>query len=115
MSPHCSWFTKLEPLAIPIRVANNGIVYSKGVSLVVLELADKALRPMLLCRVLYVPALQNNHLSILHIVVNHCFCIEIEGKEMVFMQNSKHLFTAAIHHNMAWLNASTPLVPKAAL
>jgi hypothetical protein len=60
MSPHRSWFTRLEPLAIPIRVANDHIVYSEGVGSVVLELADKSLRPVLLSRVLYVPALQNN-------------------------------------------------------
>jgi hypothetical protein len=31
MSPRHSWFTKLEPLAIPIRVTNDHVVYSKGV------------------------------------------------------------------------------------
>jgi hypothetical protein len=85
MSPCHSWFTKLEPLTIPIRFANDHVVYSEGVGSVVLELADKSLRPMLLSRVLYVLALQNNCLSVLHHVANHRFCIEIEGKEMVFM------------------------------
>jgi hypothetical protein len=33
MSPRRSWFTKLEPLAIPIRVASDHVVYSKGVRL----------------------------------------------------------------------------------
>jgi hypothetical protein len=41
MSPRCSWFPKLDPLAIPIRVANNHVLYSEGVGSVVLELADK--------------------------------------------------------------------------
>jgi hypothetical protein len=101
MSPRRSWFTKLEPLAIPIRVANNHVVYSEGVGLVVLEPADESLCPVLLSRVLYVPALQNNLLSVLHLVANHRFRIEIEGKEMVFMQNGEHRFTAAICDNMA--------------
>jgi hypothetical protein len=70
---------------------------------------------VLLSRVLYVPVLQNNLLSILHLVANHRFCIEIEGKEMVFLQNSECRFTAAIRNNMAWLNASTPPVPEAVL
>jgi hypothetical protein len=82
MSPRCSWFTKLEPLAIPIRVANDHVVYSEGVGLVVLEPAGKFLHPVLLSHVLYVPALQNNLLSVLHLVVNHRFHIKIEGKEM---------------------------------
>jgi hypothetical protein len=115
MSPRCSWFTKLELLAIPIRVANDHAVYSKGVGLVVLELADKSLSPMLLSRVLYVPTLHNNPLSVLHLVANHRFCLEIEGKEMVFLQSGERCFTAAIRDNTAWLNASTPPAPKAAL
>jgi transposase InsO family protein len=115
MSPRHSWFTKLEPLSIPIRVANDHVVYSEGVGSVVLEPADKSLRPVLLSRVLYVPALQNNLLSVLHLVANHRFRIEIEGKEMVFMQNGKRRFTAAIRDNTAWLNASTPPAPEAAL
>jgi hypothetical protein len=115
MSPRRSWFTKLEPLAIPIRVANDHVVYSEGVGLVVLEPTDKSLRPVLLSRVLYVPALQNNLLSVLHLVANHRFRIEIKGKEMVFLQSGKRRFTAAIRDNTAWLNASTPPAPEAAL
>jgi transposase InsO family protein len=115
MSPHRSWFTKLEPLAIPIRIANDHVVYSEGVGSVVLEPADKSLCPVLLSHVLYVPASQNNLLSVLHLVANHRFRIEIEGKEMVFLQSGKHRFTAAIHNNTAWLNASTPPAPEAAL
>jgi transposase InsO family protein len=115
MSPRRSWFTKLKPLAIPIRVANDHVMYSEGVGSVVLEPADKSLRPVLLSRVLYVPALQNNLLSVLHLVANHRFRIETEGKEMVFLQNGKHRFTADICDNTAWLNASMPLAPEAAL
>jgi hypothetical protein len=115
MSPRRSWFTKLKPLAIPIRVANDQVVYSEGVGLVILEQADKSLRPVLLSRVLYVPALQNNLLSVLHLIANHRFRIEIEGKEMVFLQNGEHRFSAAIRDNTAWINASTPPAPEAAL
>jgi hypothetical protein len=115
MSPRRSWFTKLEPLAIPIRVTNDHVMYSKGVGAVVLEPADKSLRPVLLSRILYVPALQNNLLSVLHLVANHRFRIEIEGKEMVFLQSGERRFTAAIRDNTAWLNASTPPAPEAAL
>jgi transposase InsO family protein len=82
---------------------------------VVLELADKSLRPVLLSHVLYVPVLQNNLLSVLHLVANHCFRIEIKGEEMVFMQNGERRFTAAIRNNTAWLNTSMPPAPKAAL
>jgi hypothetical protein len=96
-------------------------VYSEGVGLVVLEPADKSLRPVLLSCILYVPALQNNLLSVLHLVANHRFRIEIEGKEMVFLQSGERRFTAAICFiaaicdNTAWLNALTPPAPEAAL
>jgi hypothetical protein len=100
MSPRRSWFTKLELCAIPIRVANH-VVYSEGMGSVVLEPADKSLRPVLLSRVLYVPALQNNLLSVLHLVANHRIRIEIGGKEMVFLQSGEHRFTAAIRDNKA--------------
>jgi hypothetical protein len=70
---------------------------------------------MLLSHVLYVPALQNNLLSILHPVVNHRFRIDIEGKKMVFLQNSEHRFTAAVCNNTVWSNTSMLPAPKAAL
>jgi hypothetical protein len=90
-------------------------MYSVGVSLVVLDLVDKLLHPVLLSRVLYVPALQNNLLSVLHLVTNHPFHIKIKGKGMVFLQSGEHCFTTTICDNTALLNASTPPAPKAAL
>jgi hypothetical protein len=97
------------------RLTTTSPCTARAVGSVVLEPADKSLHPVLLSRVLYVPALQNNLLSVLHLVANHRFCIEIKGKEMVFMQNSGHRFTAAIRNNTAWLNASTPPAPETAL
>jgi hypothetical protein len=52
---------------------------------------------------------------VLHLVAHHRYRNEIDGKEMVFLQNSEHRFTAAIRDNTAWLNASTPPAPEAAL
>jgi hypothetical protein len=90
-------------------------VYSKGVGLVLLERADKSLRLVCLSCVLYVPAPQNNLLSVLHLVANHRFDIKIEDKERVFIQNGECGFTAAIRDNTTWLNASMPLASEAAL
>jgi hypothetical protein len=45
MSPCRSWFTKLEPLAIPSRGMNDHVMYSKGVGSVVMEPADKSINP----------------------------------------------------------------------
>jgi hypothetical protein len=52
---------------------------------------------------------------VLHLVAHHCFCIEIEGKKMVFLQNGKHCFTTAICDHTAWLNVSMLPAPEAAL
>jgi hypothetical protein len=93
---------------------NDHVVYSKGVGSVVLELADKSLQTVLLSCVLYVPGL-NNLLSVLHLVADHHFCIEIDGKEMVFLQNGKHRFPTLFCDDTAWLNTSTPPAPKADL
>jgi hypothetical protein len=64
---------------------------------------------------MYVLSLLNNLLSALHLVTHHRYRIKIKGKEMVFLQNGEHRFTTAICENTAWLNASTPPTPGAAL
>jgi hypothetical protein len=53
MSPRRAWFTPLEPLAIPIRVANNQVVYSKGVGTVLVQPADPSMRPLLLSKLVH--------------------------------------------------------------
>jgi hypothetical protein len=115
MSTQRHWFKTLEPHIVPICIANNAIVYSKGIGSVVLEPLDKLLDPLLLSCVLYVPALQNNLLSILHLVSTHRLCVEIEGTEMLFLCNAKPMFTAMICENTAWLDMHMPCVPKSAL
>jgi hypothetical protein len=108
MSPRCSWFTKLGLLAIPIRVANDHVVYGEGVGLVLVEPADKSLHPVLLSRVLYVLSLQNNLLSVLHLVTHHCYRIEIHAQRRPPLHRRHSGYTA-------WLNTSAPPAPEAAL
>jgi hypothetical protein len=43
MSTQRHWFKTLEPHVIPIRVANDAIIYSKGIGSVILEPLDKSL------------------------------------------------------------------------
>jgi hypothetical protein len=115
MSTQHHWFKTLEPHVVPICIANNAIVYSKGIGSVVLEPLDKSLDPLLLSCVLYIPALQNNLLSILHLVSTHCFCVEIEGQEMLFLQDARPMFTVTIRKNTAWLDVHMLRAPKSAL
>jgi hypothetical protein len=115
MSTQCHWFKALKPHAVPIRIANNAIVYSKGIGSVILEPLDKSLNPLLLSCVLYVPALQNNLLSVLHLVSTHRFRVEIEGTKMLFLRDARLMFTATICKNTAWLDVHTLHAPESAL
>jgi hypothetical protein len=115
MTPHQQWFTDYKPHCIPIHVANNAVVYSKGIGAVVIEPSDWLLLPCKMTDMLYVPDLQNSLLSVLHLVSRHCFCIEIEGTSVSFSQQGSLRFTLSICSNTAYLNVSTPPVAEAAL
>jgi hypothetical protein len=96
MTPHQQWFTDYKPHCIPIRVANNAVVYSEGIGAVVIEPSDQSLQPCKMTDVLYVPDLQNSLLSVLHLVSRHCFRIESEGTAMLFSQQGSLRFTASM-------------------
>jgi hypothetical protein len=98
----------LKPHIVPIHVTNNTIVYSKGIGSIVMEPTNKLLGLLLLTSILYIPALQNNLLSVLHLVSNHCFHIEIKGTGMLFLRNGQLMFAATICKNTAWLDVRTP-------
>jgi hypothetical protein len=108
MSMQHHWFKMLKPHIVPICIANNTIVYSKGIGSIVMEPTDDLLGLLILTSILYIPALQNNLLLVLHLASNHCFCVEIEGTGMLFLHNGQPMFTATICNNMAWLDVPTP-------
>jgi hypothetical protein len=63
--PSSSLGAELLPLRIPIRLADNSIIYSSGVGSVVFKpvIGGKASQPVEFSRVLHVPLLQNNLLA----------------------------------------------------
>jgi hypothetical protein len=73
MSTQSCWFKTFKPHVVPICVANNAIVYSRGISLIVMEPLNGSPNPMCLSCVLYVPVPQSNLLAVLHLVTSHCF------------------------------------------
>jgi hypothetical protein len=115
MSTQRCWFKTFEPYVIPIRIANNAIVYSKGIGSIVMELLDESLNPVCLSRVLYVPALQNNLFAILHLVTSHRFRVVIEGTVMEFLRNGVRILTATIRDKTTWLDVRTANAPESAL
>jgi hypothetical protein len=64
---------------------------------------------------LHVPELQNNLLSVLHLVTHHEFKATIEGTCMEFSQHGALQFTASICENTAFMDVITPVVVEAAL
>jgi hypothetical protein len=115
MSTQRRWFKTFEPHVVPIRVANDAIVYSEGIGLIVMEPLDKSLDPVCLSCVLYVPALQNNLFAVLHLVTSHCFQVVIEGTVMEFLRNGVRILTATIRDKTAWLDVRTTNAPESAL
>jgi len=67
MTPHKHWIRNYKPLYIPIRLANNTIIYSAGVGNILFRpfIKGKETQSLLFTRVLHVPQLQNNLLSVL--------------------------------------------------
>ena len=99
MTPHRHWLRDYKPLSIPIRLANNDIIYSAGVGSLLFAPEFKGGvkgRRVLFSRVLHVPNLGSNLLSVLYLVRNHRFHIHIHHPCMEFEQDGTLWFTAPI-------------------
>nr|GAT43152.1 predicted protein [Mycena chlorophos] len=110
MTPHRRWFATYEPHRVPIRLADNKIVYSAGVGSVRFQpLVDGALEQMVeFERVLHVPDLRSNLLSVLYLTRQKRFIVTIARDLLTFRRDGKTLFTASINeHNTAYLDGYT--------
>ena len=54
MTSHCHWFRELKPHRVPIELAEDSLVYSKGIRKVVFCSKDSSLSPILFTNVLYI-------------------------------------------------------------
>jgi hypothetical protein len=115
MSTQCRWFKTFKLHVVPIRVANNAIVYSEGIGSIVMEPLNESLDPVCLSHVLYVPTLQNNLFAVLHLVTSHRFCVVIEGTVMEFLRDGVRILTATIRDKTTWLDVRTVNAPESAL
>ena len=98
MTPHLHWLHNYTPCRIPICLADNRVVYSAGVGSVVFqpEVEEKLLHPVEFSRVLHVPDLRNNLLSVLYLVLHSQFHIHIYHHCMDFLRDKRLLFCAPI-------------------
>lgn len=103
MTPHRHWLRDYKPLHIPIRLADNTIIFSAGIGRILFRpfINNTETQPLLFSRVLHVPQLQNNLLSLLYLTTQKGYNINIDDNHISFIQNSRLLFRASINSQPA--------------
>jgi hypothetical protein len=111
MTPHCHWLRNYTPKQIPIKLADNTIVYSAGVGSVVFHpnLEGKRGRAVELSNILHVPHFRNNLLAVLFHTLRSSFVVHINATHMsIAHSGGPPLFIAPINeHNAAFLDGVT--------
>jgi len=111
MTPHHHWLRNYTPKRVPIKLADHTIVYSAGVGTVVFQpvIEGRSARAVELTRVLHVPDLRNNLLSVLYLTRHSGFVVNINSSTMVFSRPpGPTLFVATINDsNAAFLDGTT--------
>src|SRR5215469_12690134 len=98
MIPHRHWFVTYSPYIVPIKLADGKIIKSAGVGSVRFKPHGKK-HTLEFQRVLHVPDLKSNLLSILFLTALKGFRVEIVNKAMLFYRNGDCLFTATVNSN----------------
>jgi hypothetical protein len=110
MTPHKSWLRNYIPYKVPIRLADNTVIYSEGMGSVLFQplINGQLIRNVEFTRVLHVPGLQSNLFSVLYLTRHKGFCVHIYSDTMKFEWDKTVWFNASINnHNVAYLNGST--------
>ena len=116
MTPHRHFFASYTPFRTPVRLADGNVIYSEGVGSVVFEPVIEGVeqRPIELTRVLHVPLLRANLLSVLYLSLHKRFTILIHDETLLFAQDNAVLFTARINNGCAaFLEGRTRVTPSA--
>ena len=111
MTPHKSWIRNYKLYRVPIRLADHSVIYSEGVGTVLFKplINGQQARDIEFTRVLHVPALRNNLLSVLYLTKYKNIDVHISKSKMKFMDQSQTvLFTATIDiDNTGYLDGDT--------
>jgi len=110
MTPHKCWIRNYTPYKAPIRLADSSVIYSEGIGSVLFRplINGQLARDVEFARVLHVPALHNNLLSVLYLTKQKHFSVHISGDCMEFERDKNVLFTASINEdNVGYLNGQT--------
>ena len=103
MTPHRHWFHSYTPQTTAIRLANSQTIYSAGIGAVRFQPSVNGKPGQLLefHRVLHVPDLRNNLLSVLYLTQNKSYVVIIKKNKLLFRKNDTLLFTASVRSNFA--------------
>ena len=110
MTPHKNWIRNYRPYRVPVKLADHRIIYSEGVGSVLFRPVKngKQYRDVEFTRVLHVPALCNNFLSVLYLTKYKGIDIHISAITMDFFDQKSSLFSATINDDdIGYLNGST--------
>src|SRR5437660_7975283 len=118
MTPHRHWLRNYKPKSVPIKLADNKIVYSAGIGevLFVPIINGQKAQPLLFTSVLHVPDLRNNLLSVLFLAKQKNFTITIDSSCMSFQRPAgvPRFIASILSNNSAFLDGQTvPLVEQA--
>ena len=80
MTPNRAWFKDYTPCKVPVRLADNNVIYAAGSgSIVFTPVKNRAsLCPIKFMNVLHIPMLANNLLSVLTLTKKHNFEVIIK-------------------------------------
>jgi hypothetical protein len=116
MTPNRHWFLEYKPCKIPVRLADNNVIYAAGVGSIVFTPMKNGqpLRQLVITSVLHVPLLANNLLSVLALTRKKDFEVHIKKSTMTFTLNSQLIFQALVgDDNCALLDGSTVIQASA--
>ena len=111
MTPHRHWFEEYTPFRVPVRCANGTVVFSAGIGAVrfLPVVNGSQSRVVVFHKVLHVPELTSNLLSVPHLVSNKLFKVVMEGSSVEFWHDSQVVFTASLRNKIAYLNGTTQI------
>jgi hypothetical protein len=90
MTPHHHWLCHYSPKCVPIKLADNTVVYSAGVGSVVFHptLEGKRGRAVEFSNVLHIPQLRNNLFAVLYLTRRSFFDVHINATHMSFSRSN---------------------------
>ncbi|KIJ30502.1 hypothetical protein M422DRAFT_187052, partial [Sphaerobolus stellatus SS14] len=87
------------PYMVPVRLANGVTIKSAGVGTVIFKPKGTKVHSTEFSRVLHVPQLQSNLLSVLYLTQKKDFAVTIVKDKLYFARDGLNLFTASVSGN----------------